>query len=183
MLEPAAAPVTLAYETQTIGQVTCWEAKIVPIIDATGAVTRLIAVARDITKRKMAEEQLAALNRDLAAQATTDSLTGLANRRRLDEALNQEWRRAARDGTQLSMMLIDLDHFKLFNDQYGHQLGDACLQATAKAIRRFVRRPARCRGALWRGGVGNPAAEDGRRAGRPVGGAGAGRHRGDGDRA
>ena len=134
-------PVTYGFDTDHTGQVRAWEVKVVPVTDANGAVTRLIAVARDVTQRKAVEDQLAAMNKDLAAQATTDSLTGLANRRRLDEALNDEWRRAARDGSPLSMMMIDLDRFKLFNDQYGHQLGDACLQATAKALGRFVRRP------------------------------------------
>ncbi len=134
-------PVTFGFETRDAGLAVSWETKIVPVIDAEGVVTRLIAVARDVTQRKAAEDQLAAMNKELAEQATTDSLTGLANRRRLDEALDHEWRRAARDGSPLSMMMIDLDRFKLFNDQYGHQLGDACLQATAKALERFVRRP------------------------------------------
>ena len=134
-------PVTVGFETYDHGRVFAWEAKVVPVIGEDGEVTRLIAVARDVTQRKAAEDKLAAMNQELASQATTDSLTGLANRRRLDQALDQEWRRAARDGSPLSMMMIDLDRFKLFNDQYGHQQGDECLRAAANALSRFVRRP------------------------------------------
>ena len=134
-------PVTFGFETQRDGKAIAWDAKVVPVVGEQGNVTRLISVARDVTQRKAAEDKLAAMNLELASQATTDSLTGLANRRRLDQALDQEWRRAARDGSPLSMMMIDLDRFKLFNDQYGHQQGDACLRATAKVLSRFVRRP------------------------------------------
>ncbi|WP_158743476.1 diguanylate cyclase [Acidisphaera sp. L21] len=134
-------PVIFAFDMDLNGATRSWEAKIVPVVAADNQVTRLIAVARDVTLRKAAEDQLARLNEDLAAQATTDSLTGLANRRRLDDALAQEWRRAARDRSPLSMIMIDLDRFKLYNDRYGHQQGDACLQATARVLSAFVRRP------------------------------------------
>jgi diguanylate cyclase (GGDEF)-like protein/PAS domain S-box-containing protein len=134
-------PVTFAFETQFGGQLRAWENKLVPILDSAGKVSRLIGVARDVTQRKAAEDQLAALNFELSLQATTDGLTGLSNRRRLDEALDLEWRRAARDGSPLSMMMIDLDRFKLFNDRYGHQQGDVCLKAVAKILGSFIRRP------------------------------------------
>ena len=100
-----------------------------------------IAVLRDITERKAAEERLAALNAELAHVAASDALTGLANRRRFDEALVAEWRRAARDGSRLSLLMIDVDRFKLYNDAYGHPEGDACLRAVAGALRDLVRRP------------------------------------------
>ena len=70
-----------------------------------------------------------------------DGLTGVANRRLMDETLNREWMRAIRDGTSLSLLLIDVDHFKLYNDLYGHLAGDACLQAIATAIQSQLRRP------------------------------------------
>jgi diguanylate cyclase (GGDEF)-like protein len=59
----------------------------------------------------------------------------------MDETLNREWLRALRDGTSLSLLLIDVDHFKLYNDLYGHLAGDACLQMLANAIQSSLRRP------------------------------------------
>jgi diguanylate cyclase (GGDEF)-like protein len=77
----------------------------------------------------------------LEEQARTDSLTGLANRRRFDDAIQAEWSRSARDCIPISLILLDVDHFKRFNDQYGHQAGDECLRAVAAAIRNAIRRP------------------------------------------
>nr|WP_307727793.1 GGDEF domain-containing protein [Massilia sp. TS11] len=71
----------------------------------------------------------------------TDSLTGVANRRCLDETIDSEWRRCARMGEPIALILADIDHFKLYNDEYGHQAGDACLQAVASAMRRAAARP------------------------------------------
>ena len=94
-----------------------------------------IAVLRDVTLRKQAEEQAAALNAELSYFARNDALTGLANRRRFDEILDIEWRRAERENAPVSLLLLDVDRFKLFNDRYGHQGGDACLRAIATAVR------------------------------------------------
>ena len=88
-----------------------------------------------------AREDLLQANRRLEILATQDPLTGLANRRSFDEVLAQESRRAAREGTALSLLLLDLDCFKSFNDAYGHVAGDQCLRAVAMALRRSVRRP------------------------------------------
>jgi diguanylate cyclase (GGDEF)-like protein len=98
------------------------------------------ALSRQVRRRQGAEKRLAALNRVLSVQANTDGLTGLANRRRFDEALAQQWRRMARHRAPLSLLLIDLDHFKLFNDTYGHPAGDRCLCAAARAIRSLTQR-------------------------------------------
>lgn len=76
----------------------------------------------------------------LRAMAFLDGLTGLANRRRFNEALDSEWRFARRTGAPLSLILTDIDHFKPFNDTYGHQAGDACLQAVAQVLMRSVTR-------------------------------------------
>ncbi|MGQ4273558.1 sensor domain-containing diguanylate cyclase [Terrihabitans sp. B22-R8] len=73
--------------------------------------------------------------------AATDGLTGLSNRRTFDERLTAEWARAARDGSVLSLLLLDVDHFKAFNDRYGHQQGDDALRAVAGACARTVLRP------------------------------------------
>ena len=77
----------------------------------------------------------------LAELARTDPLTGLANRRQLDETLERECRRANRNRTPLSLALLDVDYFKTFNDQYGHQAGDECLRAVCEVVKTFGRRP------------------------------------------
>ncbi|WKV86197.1 sensor domain-containing diguanylate cyclase [Pseudomonas sp. B24_DOA] len=102
----------------------------------------------DIRRRTAAEEalrdaqqQLLASNRQLELLAMKDALTGLANRRCFDETLAVEARRAQRDGTSLALLMIDIDHFKLFNDALGHVAGDACLQAVSNVLESCVRRP------------------------------------------
>jgi diguanylate cyclase (GGDEF)-like protein/PAS domain S-box-containing protein len=99
---------------------------------ATGEAKETVMIMRDITARKMMEEKLSAL-------AMTDGLTGLANRRAFDEMLDREWKRTLREGSQVSLLLLDLDRFKEFNDTYGHQVGDDCLRAVAAAVRGAVR--------------------------------------------
>ena len=93
-----------------------------------------IVVLRDISQRKSAEIKLAAAHDELAKRANTDSLTGLANRGRFDEVLADEHGKAADHSKPLSLLLIDVDRFKLFNDTYGHQAGDDCLSRVSKAI-------------------------------------------------
>lgn len=73
--------------------------------------------------------------------AFLDGLTGLANRRRFDEALQTEWRHCWRRQAPLTLMMIDIDHFKRFNDRYGHQAGDACLQDVAATLKAAFGRP------------------------------------------
>ncbi|MCQ8239504.1 diguanylate cyclase [Rhizosaccharibacter radicis] len=96
---------------------------------------------RDITRRKLAEQRLEAANAELVLIASRDGLTGLANRRRFDEMLAAEVRRAACKRHPLSLVLLDVDRFKLYNDGYGHQAGDDCLRLVATAIGGAVRRP------------------------------------------
>nr|WP_294504928.1 sensor domain-containing diguanylate cyclase [uncultured Rhodopila sp.] len=76
----------------------------------------------------------------LAAQAMQDSLTGLANRRCFDERIQRELKRAARSGQPVSVIMIDIDHFKAFNDCYGHPAGDECLRLVARTIQGSLRR-------------------------------------------
>lgn len=78
---------------------------------------------------------------ELKRLAATDPLTGLSNRRTFDDLLEREWRRARRSGAPLSMIMVDLDHFKAYNDFYGHPAGDECLKALAGLLRSNVRRP------------------------------------------
>lgn len=72
---------------------------------------------------------------------TIDSVTGIRNRQYFDEVLDQEWRRAKRQGYDISMLLLDIDHFKRVNDTYGHLAGDECLSAVAKAVDKMFNRP------------------------------------------
>ena len=107
----------------------------------TGEAAGFVYVLRDISERKIAEDKLQDAFHTVEQLAMVDGLTGVANRRLMDETLNREWMRAIRDGTSLSLLLIDVDHFKLYNDLYGHLAGDACLQAIATAIQSQLRRP------------------------------------------
>lgn len=86
-------------------------------------------------------QQLAAANCQLQQLATSDGLTQIANRRRFDEYLEQTWQQSAREQAPLSLILGDIDCFKTYNDTYGHQAGDECLQQIAQALDRAIRRP------------------------------------------
>ncbi|MDR5827158.1 diguanylate cyclase [Caballeronia sp. LP006] len=77
----------------------------------------------------------------LRASALLDGLTGVANRRKFDEDLLADWRHCARENSPLSLILLDVDYFKRFNDHYGHQAGDACLKTIAKTLGKSLRRP------------------------------------------
>jgi diguanylate cyclase (GGDEF)-like protein len=95
----------------------------------------VVFLARSLKLRSKAEHELAIM-------AATDSLTGLCNRRRFDEIFEAEWRRAQRDRNSVALLLIDADNFKSYNDQFGHQAGDAMLAVIARAIGGSTRRPA-----------------------------------------
>lgn len=85
--------------------------------------------------------QLQVANEALGAMAAEDPITGLANRRRFDVFLQQEWQRARRTRRPLSMLLLDIDHFKKYNDRYGHPAGDACIRQVAAIMREVAHRP------------------------------------------
>ncbi|MCF7808744.1 MAG: diguanylate cyclase [Candidatus Marinimicrobia bacterium] len=86
-------------------------------------------------------EKLEDVNKQLQELTRVDQLTGIANRRRLDEDLETEWKRMMREKRPLSVILCDIDHFKFYNDTYGHQQGDDCLEKVAVAIKSSVNRP------------------------------------------
>jgi diguanylate cyclase (GGDEF)-like protein len=90
-------------------------------------------------RRRMSEE-LRTTNARLTTLASLDGLTGIANRRSLDEAFAREWKRAIRVQSPLSFLMVDLDHFKQFNDLYGHHAGDLCLKAVAEVLGGHLRR-------------------------------------------
>jgi diguanylate cyclase (GGDEF)-like protein len=84
--------------------------------------------------------ELEAANLQLEALSATDGLTGLANRRTFDLAWEGEWQRACRQGLPLAIAMLDVDHFKAYNDHYGHQMGDMCLKLVAQALGAAARR-------------------------------------------
>jgi diguanylate cyclase (GGDEF)-like protein len=86
--------------------------------------------------------ELQTVNQKLQQLVHLDGLTGVANRRRFDEYLEQEWQRLAREQQPLSLILCDIDYFKPYNDYYGHQTGDECLQQVAQALNQTAKRPA-----------------------------------------
>ncbi len=92
------------------------------------------AFVRDVTERNIMLNKL----REMSFQ---DGLTGLANRRHFDEDLNNEWKRAERESHPLSLVLIDVDFFKSYNDTYGHQEGDLCLKNISRVIKPYAKRP------------------------------------------
>ncbi|MHC8324095.1 sensor domain-containing diguanylate cyclase [Pseudomonas sp. GB2N2] len=117
-----------------------WERTAVIISGATGVLCIGLLwltwlLCRELRLRHTAEQELEQL-------AATDALTGVANRRMLDQTLRHEWFRAQRSGKPLSVLMIDADHFKAFNDQHGHPAGDDALRALARVICENVRRPA-----------------------------------------
>lgn len=109
---------------------------VIGVLALTGLFSLLIR--RDIDQ---AENELTVSNQDLAQLSTTDQLTGLANRRQLDDCLSREWARLQRESGPLSILMCDVDHFKAYNDEFGHQAGDRCLQRLADAMSEVVTRP------------------------------------------
>lgn len=108
--------------------------------ELTGEPIGFINVVRDITHRKEAEDRLQIAYNELEALAAVDPLTAVANRRHFDAVLDAEWKRAVRNGTTISMLLIDVDFFKNFNDIYGHIAGDDCLRDIASTVSQCTRR-------------------------------------------
>jgi diguanylate cyclase (GGDEF)-like protein/PAS domain S-box-containing protein len=131
------------------------ELMVIPIKNKSdGALNGRVVVAHDITERKQAEndltdmneilwgkiEEVESLRAQLQEQAIRDPLTGLFNRRFFSEALEKEFSKAARENSSLSIILLDVDHFKKFNDTYGHKCGDFVLQSLAKFLDDNVRK-------------------------------------------
>lgn len=135
-----------------------FETLLVPVKDELGRITHIWGMARDLTRFLVSQNALMQLNEELEAKilqrtrelqdanqrlselSTTDGLTGIANRRKFDAALGDEWMRAARTATTMALVMLDIDHFKKFNDHYGHQHGDDCLRNVAEVLRSGARR-------------------------------------------
>ncbi len=90
---------------------------------------------------RRSQQELLRANLELRRLTHSDGLTGLSNRRYLDEFLNAEWKRAERERTEVSLLMIDVDYFKPYNDTYGHVAGDNVLRSVATTIRREIRQP------------------------------------------
>jgi len=117
-----------------------WEAvSISPITDLEGNVTHFVAVNEDITARKESEEKIKHLNAGLEQLAMTDYLTSLYNRRYFMQRGAEEFKRARRNGQPLSLLMLDIDHFKRVNDTYGHEAGDMALQQVTATLKSSLR--------------------------------------------
>jgi diguanylate cyclase (GGDEF)-like protein/PAS domain S-box-containing protein len=112
-----------------------WIRDVVHVVrDATGNVECLVGFMFDITERKKTEEQLLILQRQLEQMSYTDGLTGVPNRRMFDTVLEKEWASAQRTQSSLSLILLDIDYFKQYNDRYGHLQGDECLKRIGQVL-------------------------------------------------
>jgi diguanylate cyclase (GGDEF)-like protein/PAS domain S-box-containing protein len=119
-----------------------WIRDVVHVVrDDNGEVDALIGFMFDISERKKTEEQLLTLQKQLEEYSYKDGLTGVANRRMFDTVLATEWANAQRTRQPLSLILLDIDHFKQFNDHYGHVQGDDCLKSVGQALSRAASRP------------------------------------------
>lgn len=121
------------WEKRKNGEIYPQNMTISAIRDENGFIRKFAAILSDITEQKKMEEQLRYLS-------MRDGLTALFNRRSFDEELKSEWRRALRSPAPFSLIILDIDFFKNYNDTYGHQEGDACLRAVANVVSCAVRR-------------------------------------------
>ncbi len=107
-----------------------------------------LVLKKEMDQRKAREQELLdlaakleAANEQLRVQSSLDGLTGIANRRHFEEYYGIEWKRAQREKKPLSLIMADIDVFKLYNDNYGHQAGDECLKKIAALLQRITKRP------------------------------------------
>jgi diguanylate cyclase (GGDEF)-like protein len=119
-----------------------WIRDVVHVVrSASGATDSLVGFMFDISERKQAEEQLISLQKELEAFSFKDGLTGIANRRKFDATLCLELATARRSKQPLSLLLLDVDFFKQYNDRYGHTQGDECLKLVAQSLSLAATRP------------------------------------------
>ena len=125
------------------------ELRLAPIRDRSGRTTHIVGTLCDVTERVLAEQQLLEkqqrlerTKRLLEGLALKDGLTELYNRRYFSEQLARDWNRARRDQVPVTLIMIDIDHFKRFNDTYGHLAGDHCIRVVGEAARRWFARGA-----------------------------------------
>ncbi len=132
-----------AYFFSTPGQMFTYTSdnfsKIIVILIAVSAMITMVGTLKKQVDTRTQELEL--VNEQLRVLSTLDGLTGISNRRYFEELLAQEWKRSLRDKTPVSLLMIDIDFFKNYNDTYGHQAGDECLKQITDAFAHRVRRP------------------------------------------
>jgi diguanylate cyclase (GGDEF)-like protein len=118
-------------------------------VELVARVSAALKLKHEMTLRRQREQELEEANRSLQEanamlkmMAIIDSLTGIPNRRYLDESLATEWNRCRREQSRISLAMVDIDHFKLYNDHYGHKQGDECLKIVGQTLKKCVKRPA-----------------------------------------
>ena len=118
-----------------------WIRDVVHVVRKDGEVEALVGFMFDISERKKTEEHLLRLQKQLEEYSFQDGLTGIANRRMFDTVLEREWSSAQRSGASLSVIVLDIDYFKQYNDHYGHIKGDECLRRVARTLSLAANRP------------------------------------------
>jgi diguanylate cyclase (GGDEF)-like protein len=118
-----------------------WRLLVVGLFMVTVVLAGMVMLQRRIFDLQRAMADSLAKNEMLRQINMTDGLTGVANRRCFDQTLSTEWRRCGRAGLPLALVMVDVDHFKKYNDQYGHQAGDLCLAKVAETLSQCLRRP------------------------------------------
>lgn len=118
-----------------------WIRDVVHVVRKDGEVEALVGFMFDISERKKTEEHLSRLQKQLEEYSFQDGLTGIANRRMFDTVMEREWAHSQRTGLPLSLLILDIDYFKQFNDHYGHIKGDECLRQVAQTLSLAANRP------------------------------------------
>ncbi|WP_176475806.1 diguanylate cyclase [Halomonas salipaludis] len=151
LLALSIAPVVASWFKQRNMPTSMHPEALISIAFVAGVVLVLIGIVRPLYRAYQVREEslltlerehraLTARNRQLAHQVCIDGLLGITNRREFEQRLSREWQRAIREQHPLSLLLIDVDHFKAYNDSYGHLQGDACLKRVAQALQEAVGR-------------------------------------------
>lgn len=130
------------YRALTVDGGYVWIRDVVHVVrNNMGEVESLVGFMFDISERKKTEEKLLSMQKELEALSFNDGLTGISNRRKFDMVMETEWHNARRTKLPLSVMLMDIDYFKQFNDTYGHLQGDDCLRLVARLLSSAIARP------------------------------------------
>ena len=130
------------YRALTINGEYIWIRDVVHVVrKPNGEVDSLVGFMFDISERKKQEQELETLKKQLEEYSYQDGLTGIANRRFFEDSYQREWLNAQREQQPLTLMLLDIDYFKQYNDHNGHLLGDACLKQIAQILKKSVSRP------------------------------------------
>ncbi|WP_291375446.1 GGDEF domain-containing protein [Acinetobacter sp. UBA6720] len=130
------------YRALTIDGEYIWIRDVVHVVrKPDGEVDSLVGFMFDISERKRQEQELETLKKQLEEYSYQDGLTGIANRRFFEDCYQREWLNAQREQKPLTLMLLDIDYFKQYNDYNGHILGDACLKQIAQLLKKNVSRP------------------------------------------